>query len=404
MLTLIAFSIQAAYAAALGPTDLKDSHYYFPDSSIPKWFDAGKGVHSHVEMWNGGLLKQDIGRYAMAAPEEVGFGPRPGNSTPAGYGPNDIKTAYGLPALGGNKAIAIVDAYHYANALNDFNYFSRQYGLPTEASTNATLATNQSFQLVYQGSSAPSVNASWNMEAALDIEWAHAIAPDAKIYLVEANSSSLSDMFAAVKKAAALPNVKEVSMSWGSTEYSSETSADSSFTQAGVVYFSSSGDTTAVPEYPSESPNVVAVGGTSLSTAHGTVTETPWMGSGGGISRYEPIPSYQKVISAYVGNKRGAADISAVADPSTGVAIYDSTPVNGHSGWLVVGGTSLSCPVAAAIANVTGVFSSSSAAELTKIYAAIGTGGFRKITNPANPKATWYYAVGVGSPIGSKAL
>ncbi len=404
MLPFIALSLQAAYASHFGPSDLKNPNLLFPESSVARWYDAGLAAHSHVIIWNGAEQRPDYRRFAMTEDSNVFSGPAARATTPAGFGPSDVRAAYNIPSLSGTKAIAIVDAYHYATALNDFNVFAKMYGLPLETSTNATLATNTHFQVVYQGTTAPSVNSGWNMEAALDIEWVHAIAPNAKIYLVEANSSSLNDMYAATKKAATLANVKEVSMSWGAGEYSGETSADSTFSATGVVFFASSGDTTAVQEYPSESPNVVAVGGTSLVMSNGAVTkETPWSGAGGGISKYEAIPSYQKSIASYVGTKRGAADVCAIADPNTGVAVYDSTTVSGRSGWMVVGGTSLACPVTAAITNVSGSFLGSSPLELAKIYGGLGGANFRKISGPT-PKATWYYAVGVGSPLGTKGL
>ena len=112
--------------------------------------------------------------------------------------PNKIRGAYGLPATGGGGIIAIVDAYHYATALNDFNKFSTQFGLPTEPSTNVLSGTNKVFQVVYASSFQPQVNCGWGQEAALDIEWAHAMAPGAKIVLVEAASNSFSDLFNAV--------------------------------------------------------------------------------------------------------------------------------------------------------------------------------------------------------------
>jgi subtilase family serine protease len=400
LLPFIAFSLQAAYAAAFGPADLHNPNVLVPNSSIPKWFETGQAAHTHVLMWVG--APQHTSEFwepiAQSEPNTLYSGPAPRAFTPSGFGPSDIRNAYGVSALGGAKAIAIVDAYHYPTALSDFNSFCSQFGLPRETSSNPTASTNQVLQVVSQGSGTPAVNADWNIEAALDIQWAHAMAPNAKIYLVEANTSNLSDMFLAVKKAAGLPNVKEVSMSWGAGEFSSETSADSTFASNGVVFFASTGDSQAVREYPSESPNVVAVGGTTLHMSHGAVTsEGPWMGSGGGISAYEARPSYQNNLASVVGKKRGAADISAVADPNTGVAIY-------CKGWMVVGGTSLSCPVMAGLVNRASSFLSSSNAELTKIYGGAGGKNFRKVVGAVSSSSLWNYATGVGSPLGTIGL
>jgi kumamolisin len=402
MLPFIAFSIQAAYAAAFGPAELRNPMYVVPDSSVPKWYDSGKAVHTHLIQWNGGYLHPGYDVIAQNDSSEITAGPWARITTPSGYSPATVAAAYGIPSLAGSKAIAIVDAYHYATSLNDFNVFSQQFGLPTETSTSLTASTNQHFQVVYEGTTAPSTNTSWNMEEALDIEWAHAMAPEAKIYLVEANSSSFSDLFTAVEKAAALTNVKEVSMSWGAAEFSSEFFYDSTFAQNGVVYFASTGDTKAIQEYPSESPNVVAVGGTTLTIAKGVVSsEVPWTSTGGGISKYESIPKYQSAVSAFVGKMRGAADVSAVANPSTGVAVYDTS---GEKGWLVVGGTSLSSPLVAGMTNAAGSFLASSSAELTKIYGGLGSTNFRTITGLPSVKDVWYYATGIGSPLGPKGL
>jgi kumamolisin len=401
MFPFIAFSIQAAYAAAFGPVEANDWHYLVPPSSIPMWYDAGTAVHTHVIKWNGGQLHPNSDYVALNDLDTLS-GPAARLFAPSGFSPANIVSAYDVPALAGAKAIAIIDASHYPTALSDFNTFSSQFGLPTETSKSATASTNAHFQVVYQGSSAPKVNTSWNVEEALDIEWAHAMAPEAKIYLVEANTSNFSDLFAAIKKAVALPNVKEVSMSWGGGEFNGETSYDSMFVASGVVFFASSGDAQAVREWPSESPNVVAVGGTTLNMSKGVVTsETPWSSAGGGLSSYEKIPTYQKSIASYVGSKRGAADVSAVANPGTGVAIYDTS---GESGWLVVGGTSVACPVVAGIVNTSGSFLSSSELELAKIYAGVGSKNFRAISGLPKPGMLWYYATGIGSPLGTKGL
>ena len=357
--------------------------------------------------------------FVNIAPDPLQHGPteqgiHPMVSAP-GYYPADIRAAYKMPSAGGSGAIAIVDAYHNPAALTDFNHFAATFGLPQETSTNPTLSTNKVFQVVYQGGTAPASNRGWAGEIALDIEWAHAVAPKAKIYLVEAKSAYNSDLWAAIKIAKALPGVHEVSMSFGGSEYAGQTTLDAAFSQPGVTFFASSGDTGGVAEYPSESPNVVAVGGTNLAiNTSGVVTsETAWGvvdsthtkgGAGGGISTVEPRPSYQDVIASLVGAKRGAPDISAVADPNTGVAVYSTYAFVPNASWQQIGGTSLACPVTAAIANVRGNYAASTAAENSRNYFFLRSNRFRDITvGHAGTYAAavgWDKITGCGSPVG----
>lgn len=204
---------------------------------------------------------------------------------------------------------------------------------------------------------------------ALDVQMAHAMAPNAKLYLVEAASNSDSDLLAAVDKAAQLvasAGGGEVSMSWGGAEFPGETNYDSHFQKSGVIFLASTGDSPGV-EWPSASANVVAVGGTSLSRQLGSFTflhHASWADGGGGISSYVARPSYQLAIAGIVGAMRGVPDIAAVADPTTGVWVFDS----GNGGWFTVGGTSVSAPLLAGIVNSSGHFYASSSVELTKIY------------------------------------
>ena len=198
------------------------------------------------------------------------------------------------------------------------------------------------------------------MEEALDVEWAHAIAPGAQIILVEANSQSLSDLMASVATAASQPGVSVVSMSWGFAEgqavfASDEATYDSVFNVPGVTFVASTGDYGAAdPEYPAFSPNVVAVGGTSLTlnADDSYNSETGWgyqsdsvgafIGSGGGISLYEPEPAYQQGVQST--GSRTTPDVSLVADPATGAWIADPYNLDPSNPFEVVGGTSLSAP------------------------------------------------------------
>jgi len=296
----------------------------------------------------------------------------------AGCNPNVVSSN---PA-GGSKAIAIVDAFDDPNAYADLQHFSSQFGLVP--------ITPSSFQVVFAptGGSTPgsctgtatrppsALNTGWDVEESLDIEWAHAMAPSATLYLVEAQSNSFVNLFCAVTVASNLVAAAgggEVSMSWGSVEFSFETLFDSVFTTPNVVYFASTGDGPGV-SWPSASPNVVAVGGTSLSIDPSTgnfIGENTWQDTGGGVSQFESKPSYQgRNIAPIVGSHRGTPDISSDANPSTGVWVWASlrAPPGGY--WYIVGGTSLSSPTWAGIVNTAGQFAASSQAELTQLYSA----------------------------------
>jgi kumamolisin len=330
--------------------------------------------------------------------------------------PASLRAIYHLPATGGANAIAIVDAYHFPTALADFNSFSKYFGLPVESSTVATGANNKTFRVVYapgyQPQSGGNFISSWNMEAALDIEWAHAMAPNAKIYLVEAASDSNSDLDYAVRVATGLTGVKEISMSWGGGETSYEAMFfDPLFTAPGIVYLASGGDSSDQMEYPAASPNVVSCGGTSVNrNASGMfLNETGWNDTGCGPSAYEPRPSFQSKVASVVGTKRGVSDLAFEADPNTGVYIFDSTPVWGESGWWILGGTSVASPSLAGVLNLAAAsgngFATNSAAEEARIYGSLGnTKAFNDVTSGTDGKykcAVGYdFVTGVGTPNG----
>jgi subtilase family serine protease len=324
--------------------------------------------------------------------------------------PSSIKDAYFIPAAGGSNAIAVVDPFDYPNALSDFNTFSHHFSLPREASPDVT-GENSVFQVVYAGGTKPRSDGglpeSWNIEAALDTQWAHAMAPYAKIYLVEAASPSATDLLAAVQVASTLPGVKEISMSWGSEESSTDPSNNYIFTTPGIVYVAAAGDYPAVPNFPATSPNVIAVGGTTLNrNAQAVLTsETAWNQTGCGFSVFQSRPSFQNVIEKIVGNHRGTADVSFNANPSSGYLIYNSSVVNGER-WFVVGGTSAGSPCVAGIINFASTvysgFASNTQAELTRLYGGLGKSSeFRDITGghsgPFNAITGWDFPTGCGS-------
>ena len=383
-------AISAGAAATLGAQGQSAEHapILVPGSSVEHAGEHGVAAHTNH------MIR--VGRDAVGA-------------SPSGETPASIAAAYQLGNLTGTGGgtIVIVDAFDYPTALRDFNVFSAQFGLPTEPSTNPTAATNAHFQVVYATPSArgPRADCGWAQEAALDIEWAHAMAPNAKIVLVEAKSNSFADLFDAVDVANAIPGAQQVSMSWGGSEFSGEAGYDSHFTHNGIVYFASSGDTGGKTIYPGVSPNVVSAGGTRLNrNASGVlVSETGWSGSGGGSSAYEPRPFFQNSVAA-VGSKRGVPDYSFDADPQTGVSVYDSTSCQGVSGWMVFGGTSVSSPSLAGIVHSAGNQRLSSADELALLYSGLGSADFRDIVSgtagsfPA--KAGWDFVTGIGSTLG----
>ncbi len=283
---------------------------------------------------------------------------RPGAATsPTGLSPATIKSVYNFPTsltAGAGKTVAIVDAFNDPTAESDLAVFSRQFGLP------ACTTANGCFSKVAQngGGNYPKTDAGWALEISLDVQWAHAVAPGARILLVEATTNSFTNLLIAEDYAKA--HAQYVSNSWGASEFSGETGFDSHFTQAGVSFFASSGDSGTPATYPSASPRVISVGGTTLHFSGGTFTsETGWSGSGGGCSAFESATSAQSGFSQYrqvnCGGRRATPDVSLDADPASGVSVFDSTRLQGRKGWFTVGGTSASSPMWAARAAVAGV-------------------------------------------------
>jgi hypothetical protein len=292
-----------------------------------------------------------------------------GGGNPAGLSPAQVRQAYGFNKItfsngtvagtGAGETIAIVDAYDDPSIANDLAVFDQQYGLAAANFTKVGINANG------QGSttSFPSADSGWAGEIELDVEWAHAIAPGAKILLVEANSSSLTDLLNAVNYARNYTGVVAVSMSWGASEFSGESSYDSYFTtpsgHVGVTFFGSSGDSGSPAIWPALSTHVVAVGGTTLSSdsSGNYLGESGWNGSGGSRSTYLSQPSYQSGLVIHNGSttisangKRTGPDVSYDADPNTGFAVYGSY---GWGGWAEVGGTSDAAPQWAALMAIT---------------------------------------------------
>lgn len=359
LLTLILVGTQAA--AQMKPTRAK---VLVPNSSIERPLDIGRAAHTNIQIL---LPAEPLLR------EQTTGAPYPGYAyeTPAslacvyglvtastGCNPN---TATAVPA-GGSRMIAIVDAYDAPNAASDLAKFSSQFGLPPAT-----------FQVVYASGTRPSRDVGWEFEESLDVQWAHAMAPQAQIVLVEAASNSFTDLMTAedvASKMVAAAGGGEVSNSWGGGEFSGETLYDLHFIKSGVVFLASAGDYPGTG-WPGTSPNVVSAGGTTVRRNPSTaafVAEVPWDSAGGGISAIEPRPSYQSSIAATVGTHRGVPDLSFDSNPITGVWIYDSN----LGGWNIVGGTSVASPALAGILNWAGSFYTSSNAQLTAIYSKLG--------------------------------
>ena len=266
------------------------------------------------------------------------------SATPYGYGPSDLQAAYSLPSstAGSGHTVAVVAAFDLPTAQDDLNTYRAQFGLPA-CGPGCFTKVNQN-----GGSVLPPVDPGWGQEIALDIDMVSAACPNCKILLVEANSTSIDDLGAAVNTAVRLGAVA-VSNSYGGPESARDITYDSKyFNHPGVAITVSTGDSGYEVNYPASSQYVTAVGGTTLKRDGSTrgFAETAWSGAGSGCSAYEPKPAWQKDTGCA---GRTVADVAAVADPNTGVAVYDSTTNLLQSGWLVAGGTSASAPFIAGI-------------------------------------------------------
>ena len=343
-----------------------------PKSSEELPADTGLRVHTHLLVLTPGFAKAN----GQATPAQVGP-PFPGYAyeTPAslaclyhlvgGEGRACNPNVVTQNPTGGSRVIAIVDAYDDPNAASDLANFSAQFGLPPA-----------NFTVVYENGVAPPLDPTggWELEESTDIELAHAMAPGAQIVLVEANSPSNLDLYTSELIAGLLVSESgggEVSNSWGGLEFPEEAELDSVFTFPGVVYLASTGDNPGT-EYPSVSPNVVAVGGTSTNRNPFTgdfLYEGAWSFTGGGPSFFEPRPKFQNIIEYLAGPSRAIPDVSADANPITGVWVLDTNLYGGQpGGWFITGGTSVAVQLMGGIINAAGHFHNSSAEELRHMY------------------------------------
>ncbi len=316
----------------------------------------------------------------------------------SGYTPAQLKTAYGLTGLNGTTTIAVVDAYAHPRAASDLAVYRTQFGLGT-----ANLKQyNQS-----GGTTLARGNTGWGQEEMLDLEMVSAICPTCPIIYVGAKSASFTDLGTAVKTAAA-KGAKVISNSYGGAESSSETSIQASYyTIPGVAITVSSGDSGFGAQSPAAFNTVTAVGGTNLKldTAGNRVSETTWSGAGSGCSAYIAKPSWQHDTGCA---RRTIADVSAVADPATGVAVYDSYGSSGGANWYVFGGTSVAAPI---IGGVYGLSGNTTGTPAALLYASPGslfdvTSGSNGTCSPAylcTGTAGYDGPTGLGTPRGSLA-
>jgi hypothetical protein len=325
------------------------------------------------------------------------------NATPSGYGPVDLRSAYKLPSSSATPTVAIVDAFNDPTAEADLATYRSQFGLP------ACTTANGCFRQVNQNgatSPLPANDSGWAGEISLDIDMVSAICPNCHILLVEANAPTDADLYAAEDRAVTM-GAKYVSNSWGGDEYSGQTADDSHFNHPGVAITVSTGDSGAGTEYPATSQFVTAVGGTSLRTAANSRgwTETAWSGAGSGCSALDAKPTWQTVTT--ICSRRAEADVSAVADPNTGVAAYQTF---GGVGWEVFGGTSAAAPIVASVYALAGT---PGAGDYPASYPYSHAGNLFDVTSGSNggcgapgciSGTGWDGPTGLGSPNGTAAF
>jgi subtilase family serine protease len=343
------------------------------------------------------------GYAACAARVVVDAGGKPAvTATPSGYGPADIQAAYGLPAAGtatpSGPTVAIVDAYNDPTAESDLAVYRSHYGLP------ACTTGNGCFKKVSQTGSTtslPKTDAGWATEISLDLDMVSAACPNCKILLVEANSASFANLGTAVSYAAKPVNgVSAISNSYGG----SDTTQIAAYNQPRIAITASTGDAGYGVESPASFPTVIAVGGTSLTKSGGTYAEKAWSGAGSGCSTLNTKPAWQSGTSC---TGKANADVSAVADPNTGVAVYDSTRYQGRSGWQVYGGTSASSPIIGSVYALGG----NHGYDYPGQYTWSTTGGLHDVTSGSNGSCTpavwctagtgWDGPTGLGTPNGT---
>jgi subtilase family serine protease len=323
--------------------------------------------------------------------------------TPSGLNPADIQSAYKLSGSNASgRTVAIVDAYNDPTAESDLGVYRSQFGLP------ACTTSNGCFRKVSQTGSTtslPATDAGWATEISLDLDMVSAACPSCKILLVEAKTSSFANLGTGVNYAASQAGVVAISNSYGGSD-SSQTSA---YNHSGIAITASTGDGGYGVESPASFTDVIAVGGTSLSKSSNSRgwTESAWSGAGSGCSTINAKPSWQTSVTQC--SKKANADVSAVADPNTGVSVYDSTSYQGSVGWQVYGGTSASSPIIASVYALSG-----NTAGYPASYTWAHSSGLFDVTSGSNGScspslwchgvAGWDGPTGLGTPNGTSAF
>lgn len=323
-------------------------------------------------------------------------------ATPSGFGPASLRSAYAISGSGSSASVvAIVDANGYSNAEADLAVYRAQYGLPPCTTANGCFIKKDQ----RGGTAYPRNNTGWAQEQALDLDMASAMCPNCKILLVQADSASFANLAAAVNYAATYTGVKAISNSYGGGEAGSS-AYNSAYSHSGIAITASTGDSGFGASFPATSPTVIAVGGTRL-VASGNArgwAETAWSSGGSGCSAVYAKPAWQ--LDACT--TRMEADVSAVGDPATGVAVYGPTGKGSQSGWLVFGGTSVSAPIVGGIYGVAGHGASnaslfwSTPGSLNDITS--GSNGTCSVAYYCNAGTGYDGPTGNGTPIGIGAF
>jgi subtilase family serine protease len=323
-------------------------------------------------------------------------------ATPSGYGPVQLQSAYNIPTGTGSPTVAIVDAYGYPNAESDLAVYRAQYGLPPCTTANGCL------RIVNQtgGSKLPRTDVGWAQEQALDLDMVSAACPTCHILLVQATSPTFSNLWTAVDYAKT-QGVKAISNSYGANDSSSYSAYDSHYSANNIAVTVSTGDSGYGASWPATAPGAIAVGGTSLRPGGSRGwTETVWNGAGSGCGLGHAKPSWQNGVTDACGG-RMEADISAVADPNTGVAVYGPAS-RSSSQWMVFGGTSASAPLVGAMfalrnGNINAASSIyANAGSLNDVTS--GSNGSCPVSYYCNAQAGYDGPTGLGTPNGTGAL
>jgi subtilase family serine protease len=382
-----AFALGAASFAAAGTTIFQSHGVYHVEACAGPSRAGYARCHAHIVTdYRGNHLVWNATR----------------NSTPSGYSPSALRSAYKVTATGSpGTTIAIIDAYGYTNAETDLGVYRSMFGLPACTSANGCFAKYNEGGVK---GNYPAQDTGWAEETALDLDMASAMCPNCKIILIEASTASYGDLAAAVNLAARL-GAHVISNSYGGSEPGSQP-YESSYNHPGVAITVSTGDSGYGVQFPATSPHVIAAGGTSLYAANNARgwTETAWVDGGSGCSAVYAKPTWQKDPLCTM---RMEADVSAVADPYTGVAVYG--PVSSRSsGWQVYGGTSVAAPLIGGIYAANGgsvSYGSNPYSNLSWLFDVVsGTNGSCGGTYFCTAGAGYDGPTGLGTPNGSTAF